>query len=143
MAISTYCCLNLFPPPNKISSQTSTIPEIACPPRERSWEKQCLLGLTCAIIGLELGNFAVVGDQVRAVAVDMQSGPSNIIIRAPRWSDKRACQPWRVNSLETIVPENLPRPSARRRWEATGFTDQAAPPLKVVAKSAAKSCFNL
>ncbi|KAG8375494.1 hypothetical protein BUALT_Bualt10G0105700 [Buddleja alternifolia] len=62
----------------------------------------------------------------------MQTG-STIV----RWSDKRACQPWRVNSLETIVPENLPRPSARRRWEATGFSE-AAPPVKAVAKSGAK-----
>ncbi|KAI3468293.1 hypothetical protein Pfo_024956 [Paulownia fortunei] len=143
MAISTYCRLNLFPPPpsTTISSPISRTSEVACPPRERSWKNQCLLGLTCAIIGLELGNFAVLGDQERAIAADMQSG-SRIIIRVPRWSDKRACQPWRVNSLETIVPENLPRPSTRRRWEATGFT-QAAPPLKVVAKYGAKSCFNL
>lgn len=40
-----------------------------------------------------------------------------------RWSDKRSCPPWHINSLETIVPENLPRPSARRRWEATGFSE--------------------
>ncbi|XP_057960206.1 protein CHLOROPLAST VESICULATION [Malania oleifera] len=37
-----------------------------------------------------------------------------------RWSDKRMCPPWRLNSLETIVPENLPRPSFRRRWQAVG-----------------------
>ncbi|KAK4420054.1 hypothetical protein Salat_2418300 [Sesamum alatum] len=147
MGISTYCSLNRFPPPpTSISSPISRPAEVACssPERERSWRSQCLLGLTCAIIGLELGNFAVVGDQDRAVAVGMQSGSSKIIIRIPRWSDKRACQPWRPNSLETIVPENLPRPSARRRWEATGFSE-SAPPVKAVAKakSSAKSCFYL
>ncbi|KAG5026664.1 hypothetical protein JHK86_022578 [Glycine max] len=26
----------------------------------------------------------------------------------------RTCPPWQGNSLETIMPENLPRPSARR-----------------------------
>ncbi|KAL0386498.1 UNVERIFIED_CONTAM: hypothetical protein Slati_4599300 [Sesamum latifolium] len=122
MAISTYCSLNLFPPhTTSVSSPISRPAEVASA-RERSWKNQCLLGLTCAIIGLELGNFAVVGDQERAIAADMQSAGSSsstskIIIR---WSDRRACQPWRPNSLETIVPENLPRPSARRRWEATG-----------------------
>ncbi|XP_011082244.1 uncharacterized protein LOC105165067 [Sesamum indicum] len=133
MGISTYCTLNLFPPP--ISSPISRPAEVACNPaaRERSWKSQCLLGLTCAIIGLELGNFAVVGDQERAIAADMPSAASKIIIR---WSDRRACQPWRPNSLETIVPENLPRPSA------TGFSE-SAPPVKVVARSRAKSCFYL
>ncbi|KAL0312054.1 UNVERIFIED_CONTAM: hypothetical protein Sradi_5604700 [Sesamum radiatum] len=143
MAISTYCSLNLSPPPTtSISSPISRPAEVACPAaRERSWKNQCLLGLTCAIIGLELGDFAVVGDQERAIAADMQSaGSSSKIIS--RWSDRRACQPWRPNSLETIVPENLPRPSARRRWEATGFSE-SAPPVKVVAKSRAKGCFYL
>ncbi|KAL0323899.1 UNVERIFIED_CONTAM: hypothetical protein Scaly_2357000 [Sesamum calycinum] len=147
MVISTYCSLNLFPPapPPSISSPISRPAEVACSrpaARERSWKSQCLLGLTCAIIGLESGNFAVVGDQERAIAADMmQSAGSKIIIR---WSDRRACQPWRPNSLETIVPENLPRPSARRRWEATGFSDsESAPPVKVVAKSRAKGCFYL
>ncbi|PIN13564.1 hypothetical protein CDL12_13799 [Handroanthus impetiginosus] len=140
MAISTYCSLNLLPPPPR-STSISRSPEVACPPKERSWKSKCLLGLTCAIIGLELGNFGVVGDQESAIAVDMQLGPK-IIIKAPRWSDQRACQPWRVNSLETIVPENLPRPSARRRWEATRFSE-VAPPVKVVAKSGSNSCFKL
>ncbi|KAL0393996.1 UNVERIFIED_CONTAM: hypothetical protein Slati_4365800 [Sesamum latifolium] len=91
-----------------------------------------------------IGEFRGGGDQERAIAADMQSAGSSsstskIIIR---WSDRRACQPWRPNSLETIVPENLPRPSARRRWEATGFSE-SAPPVKVVAKSRAKGCFYL
>lgn len=100
-----------------------------------------MLGLTCAIIGLDGGDFAVVGDQERAMAMDMQS--SATAVRAPRWSDKRACLPWRINSLETIVPENLPRPSAqRRRWEATGFSE-TAPAVKVAVKSGAKGCFSM
>lgn len=112
------------------------------PPKERSWRNRCLLGLTCAIIGLDGGDFAVVADQDRAMAMDMQ--PSAFTNRAPtRWSDKRACLPWRINSLETIVPENLPRPSARRRLESTGFSERAAPPVKVAAKSEVNGCFNL
>lgn len=99
------------------------------------------MGLTCAVIALEGGDIAVAGDQERAMATDMQPA-STVIVRPPRWSDKRACLPWRLNSLETIVPENLPRPSARRRWEATGFAE-TAPPVKVVVRSGAKGCFNM
>ncbi|KAH6783727.1 hypothetical protein C2S52_008686 [Perilla frutescens var. hirtella] len=146
MAISSYCSLNfLAPPTTSSSSPIPTTPQVSCPPtvNERSWRNRCLLGLTCAIIGLEGGGqFPVVGDQQRAMAMDMGSGSTAVIIRAPRWSDKRACLPWRINSLETIVPENLPRPSARRRWGATGFSE-TAPPVKVVVKSGAKGCFSL
>uniref|UniRef100_A0A453D8H8 Uncharacterized protein n=1 Tax=Aegilops tauschii subsp. strangulata TaxID=200361 RepID=A0A453D8H8_AEGTS len=37
---------------------------------------------------------------------------------AARWSDWRQCPPWHANSLENAVLENLPRPSARRRYNA-------------------------
>ncbi|KAG6409645.1 hypothetical protein SASPL_127686 [Salvia splendens] len=102
-----------------------------------AWRNRCVLGLTCAIVGLDGGDFAVVGEQDRAMAVDMRSS-----VMAPRWSDRRACLPWRINSLETIVPENLPRPSARRRWEATGFSE-TAPPVRAAVKSGAKGCFSM
>ncbi|KAL5975646.1 hypothetical protein ACLOJK_019972 [Asimina triloba] len=32
-----------------------------------------------------------------------------------RWSERRSCPQWRTNALESIVPENLPRPSDTRR----------------------------
>jgi hypothetical protein len=48
-----------------------------------------------------------------AVVVDARgAGPP------PRWSDRRRCPPWRVNSLENVVPENLPRPSPQRRFNS-------------------------
>ncbi|KAL5853296.1 hypothetical protein ACOSQ3_008414 [Xanthoceras sorbifolium] len=37
------------------------------------------------------------------------------------------CPPWQLNSLETIVPENLPRPSARRRLESIHYSSKTAP----------------
>ncbi|XP_057799445.1 protein CHLOROPLAST VESICULATION [Salvia miltiorrhiza] len=146
MASSSYCSLNFPAPPTASpSSPISATPRVSCSstaPRERSWRNRCVLGLTCAIIGLDGGDFAVVaGDQDRAMAMDMQS--STLAVAAPtRWSEKRACLPWRINSLETIVPENLPRPSARRRWEATGFSE-TAPPVRVAVKSGAKGCFSM
>ncbi|XP_047972186.1 uncharacterized protein LOC125214966 [Salvia hispanica] len=77
-------------------------------------------------IGLDGGDFAVVAEQDRAMAVDMRSS-----VTAPRWSDKRARLPWRINS---------PRPSARRRWETTGFSE-TAPPVRAAVKSGAKGLF--
>ncbi|KAG6389521.1 hypothetical protein SASPL_150991 [Salvia splendens] len=143
MVTSSYCSLN-FPPPSTTSPSPpiSAAPQLSCSPtlKDRLWRSRCVLGLTCAIIGLDGGDFAVVGDQERAMAMDMQS--SAIAVGAPRWSDKRACLPWQLNSLETIVPENLPRPSAKRRWEATGFSE-TAPAVRVAVKSGAKGCFTM
>lgn len=62
-----------------------------------------------------------------------------------KWSQKRACPPWRGNALETIVPENLPRPAARRRYEAVRSTSKTAPPLSEAfkIKSNSYSCFSM
>ncbi|GMN45210.1 hypothetical protein TIFTF001_014408 [Ficus carica] len=55
--------------------------------------------------------------QHSAVAKEVPFKP-NETVRVAKWSDRRMCPQWRLNSLESIVPENLPRPSARRRWES-------------------------
>uniref|UniRef100_A0A0D9WK19 Uncharacterized protein n=1 Tax=Leersia perrieri TaxID=77586 RepID=A0A0D9WK19_9ORYZ len=74
-----------------------------------------------------------------------------------RWSDRRQCPPWRANSLENIVPENLPRPSAQRRFNnitaaaaenapAPASSASAASPDAVVPFLALRSgmgCFSL
>lgn len=50
--------------------------------------------------------------------------------KAPaRWSERRQCPPWRANSLENVVPENLPRPSARRRFNSVKRAPRKAPAL--------------
>ena len=43
-----------------------------------------------------------------------------------RWSDRRQCPAWRANSLENVVPENLPRAPARRRFSSVSTTISAA-----------------
>ncbi|CAI9775683.1 unnamed protein product [Fraxinus pennsylvanica] len=136
MAISSNCCLNLFPP----TRSTSRTTQVACPQKERSWKSQCILGLTCVIIGQELSNLEGLG----AIAAEEKQLAVESEIKVQRWSDKAMCQPWRPNSLETIVPENLPRPSARRRWETVDFSD-TAPTLKIIItkNSITKSCFSL
>lgn len=114
------------------------------------WRKECAVGMACCcmMIGIEVGSL---GDASSAVVQDMrlplaikvtdlkQGNYSNN--KVARWSDKRMCPPWHLNSLETIVPENLPRPSARRRWE----TVKNAPVVKEtsVRGSSSKECFSL
>lgn len=51
------------------------------------------------------------------------------VAAAPRWSDRRECPPWRANSLENVMPENLPRPSARRRFNSVKRAPRKAPAL--------------
>ncbi|KAL3500420.1 hypothetical protein ACH5RR_039513 [Cinchona calisaya] len=143
MALSISCCLNL-PPPSCTStsdrSLASTTSHLAWPQshKERSWKSKCLVGVATIIIGLEMSNLVVVGEQEMARALDLQE--------VQRWSDKRICPPWHVNSLETIVPENLPRPSFRRRWENADFeiTDSSqAAQLAAKSSSGPKRCFSL
>ncbi|CAK9155525.1 unnamed protein product [Ilex paraguariensis] len=140
MAIPTSCCFNLSPPPpnSNIPSLPLKSAHVAWPRNGRSRTSQCVLGVACMIIGLEMGN--LVGIEERAIAGDM-----NVVLesqdKVQRWSDKRTCVPWRVNSLETIVPENLPRPSARRRWEAVG-SSKVAPTVEATTTASTK-CFTM
>ncbi|KAL5231539.1 hypothetical protein ABZP36_030315 [Zizania latifolia] len=73
--------------------------------------------------------------------------------RAPapaRWSDRRQCPPWRANSLENIVPENLPRPSARQRLNSITAAASAPSPasspnatVPFLALRSGMGCFSL
>ncbi|GMI94734.1 chloroplast vesiculation [Hibiscus trionum] len=142
MAISTRCCVNVSPPIPNPSSDNSSFnpkgPQVAWT-REDKWRKQCTLGLACMLIGLQVGdmsNDGAIAKEIPSIAVESNS-------RVARWSDKRMCPPWQANSLETIVPENLPRPSAHRRWEAIGFSNDA-PAIKVtVARKTIAGCFSM
>ena len=92
------------------------------------------------IVGLEMGNI-IAGTGGAAGAREIQQLAVQSNEKGQRWSDKRKCSPWQLNSLETIVPENLPRPSAHRRWEAIGFSGHA-PAVKVVTTISTK-CFSM
>ena len=91
------------------------------------------------ILSLEMSN--LMNGESQAIAQDFQLiGEKKEVTR---WSDKRMCPPWQLNSLETIVPENLPRPSARRRWEAVGHST-TAPTVQILATIHTKSdCFSM
>ncbi|XP_073129498.1 protein CHLOROPLAST VESICULATION [Henckelia pumila] len=150
MGLLTNCCLNFSPPPLGTSisppppnSRTSQV--VCSPPKERSWKTQSVIVLTCAIIGLDLRSLVFVNNnrQDWVLAGEMEMESTSNTVREQRWSDRRACQPWRINSLETIVPENLPRPSAQRSWEAAAFPPEGAPPIFVLPKFGTKSCYIL
>jgi len=64
-------------------------------------------------------------------------------VRVGKWSERRVCPPWHLNSLETIVPENLPRPSAHRKWERVSYSSQLAPSVKSSVVPTNTSCFSL
>ncbi|KAL4317919.1 hypothetical protein GQ457_18G004050 [Hibiscus cannabinus] len=142
MAISTRCCLNISPstpnPGSDIFYSNIKGSQVAWP-REDKWRKQCAVGLACMMIGLQAGdmsNNGAIAKEIPSVAMEPNSAVT-------RWSDKRMCPPWQANSLETIVPENLPRPSAHRRWEAIGFSNNA-PAIKVtVARKTIAGCFSM
>ncbi|KAK3033864.1 hypothetical protein RJ639_032769 [Escallonia herrerae] len=111
------------------------------PKRERSWRSQIVVGVACMIVSAEMGSLVCSNHEEVAIAGEMELAVEKTDKNANKWSDKRMCPPWRVNSLENIVPENLPRPSAHRRWEAVGFP-KVAPATKVSTRTSS-TCFSM
>ncbi|KAK4854058.1 hypothetical protein QYF36_018350 [Acer negundo] len=140
MAITTSCCLNISSPTPSSSKPTQLL--LPCH-RNDKWRRQCVVSMACVVIGLQMGSFE------EAVARDMNNTiPLTTVPKAdrqvPRWSDKRMCLPWNLNSLETIVPENLPRPSARRRLESIHYSSKTAPVIIISSRSSSSSdCFSM
>ncbi|KAJ8531315.1 hypothetical protein K7X08_026749 [Anisodus acutangulus] len=148
MAVSTKLCLNLSPQPPPTSNNsippTSKANQISWQRKEKSWKSQCVLGIACVvIIGLEFDSPILGNQEISAIAGDMQLHVAGKSI-VQKWSEKRSCPSWNGNSLETIVPENLPRPVRRRRWETVDYnnTTQSAPEVKLVTKNS-KGCFTM
>uniref|UniRef100_A0A2P2IVY0 Uncharacterized protein MANES_16G117700 n=1 Tax=Rhizophora mucronata TaxID=61149 RepID=A0A2P2IVY0_RHIMU len=144
MAIATGCCLNLFPPASGSESQATHPPFHRGRSRNEKWRSGCVAGIACVIIvGFEMGNTAISNEKL-ATAQVMQDLVAVESTKRTRWSDKRRCPPWHLNSLETIVPENLPRPTARRRWESVGQSTAAAPTVGGVrGRRSSNNCFTM
>lgn len=89
----------------------------------------------CVVIGTAGGGGGGGGDVALARGGEAASSTPHDVIAvtaavdaarpAPRWSDRRRCPPWHANSLENIVPENLPRPSGRRSFSSIGAPEKA------------------
>ncbi|GMG99028.1 hypothetical protein Nepgr_000868 [Nepenthes gracilis] len=154
MSISASCCFNLLPPPLDPNTATASITASTMSarttttllPREsdqKSWGIKCVLFISCTILGLEMGNDIMNSERYAATAVkEPPSAAVETSKKAGRWSDKRGCPPWNFKSYETIVPENLPRPSAHRKWEAVGYSQLAPSVLRISIKTKS-NCFSM
>ncbi|KAK4800832.1 hypothetical protein SAY86_021319 [Trapa natans] len=161
------CCLNRLPPPTQASFRRppSSIPSapmarFTCSLRdEDKWKRQLMAGMACLTIGLGMCDpqcvqmhHASITDRSKTPNLDpvelheSDNYASEIGNGGQRWSERRACPPWTIKSFELTVPENLPRPYARKRWDFVDIgppmTNSAAPPVKFAAKSN-PSCFSM
>ncbi|XP_038884319.1 uncharacterized protein LOC120075190 [Benincasa hispida] len=137
MSMATTCCLNnLNPPPQLPQNSTTSVNNQLVPWNGNGewWQKRRVLvvaGVATALImagesgGVEMGNVNIVDSR--------------------KWSEERMCPQWRLNSLETVVPENLPRPTGRRRWDPAALPHTApAPQLRTThTTSLSTRCFSL
>ncbi|KAI3875043.1 hypothetical protein MKW98_019616 [Papaver atlanticum] len=137
MAVSAINCsfnVSSSPPSQSSSKSSSTTTPTNLVPWQRketgSWSRQCMVGMmACVIINGSdimmplISNGADsytsgAGDHHQTAKLLVQSEQQREVMTT-KWSDKiRACPPWHINSIETIVPENLPRPSAHRKSES-------------------------
>ncbi|XP_024032489.1 uncharacterized protein LOC21383677 isoform X2 [Morus notabilis] len=148
MAIRTSCFLNLRPSSPSFAPKTTS--QVSCKKVEEKLGRKCpsIVGVASVIIGLELVSSVMMASSElgqQAIAQEMpflQKPNHEAAVRVAKWSDRRMCPPWHTNSLESIVPENLPRPSARRRWESVGHATHA-PPLKVDGVRTSGDCFSM
>ncbi|KVH99835.1 uncharacterized protein LOC112519726 [Cynara cardunculus var. scolymus] len=143
MVITTNCCFNhRLPTAPPAATQP---PPSARPKRVISWRNQCVVGMACVIIGLQTEGIVGNNDDY-AIAADAKAVVESKVKGKKRWSDKRMCPAWQLNSLETIVPEDLPRPSHKRRWEGVGDHLRVAPPVKASTATvvgANNGCFSM
>ncbi|OEL14298.1 hypothetical protein BAE44_0024682 [Dichanthelium oligosanthes] len=161
-ASSISCCLGPPAPPK----------ESACRPSSggpSSLRRACVAAAACAVMGMADGvgggaemvlALARDGAAASRAAADVGAAPlagaPRVKARArapPRWSDRRQCPAWRANSLENIVPENLPRASARSRFNSVSISAAAAalapapdlvvPPFLAPRPGSGTGCFSL
>nr|XP_010916068.1 uncharacterized protein LOC105040908 isoform X2 [Elaeis guineensis] len=109
--------------------------------KEVSWRSRCIATAACVILGSSIAGFSAGDGAVIAAGDDlkvMEVSEGKVV----RWSDRRKCPPWHVNSLENIVPENLPRPPTGPRSD--GFVaHKNAPKAGAFSIQYRSSCFSL
>ncbi|KAA0038795.1 uncharacterized protein E5676_scaffold455G007250 [Cucumis melo var. makuwa] len=157
MALTINCSSSsvfLLPQPPHLNSFDST-KTAKLPLKEDggSWRSRsvCALGLASLIFAIEIGDVFIASESLA-----LESSPQLVdyysrrrMKKIPRWSDEiRKCAPWRAKSLEIIVPENLPRPSQRRKCEAIAYEfidmKKNAPGVQVISSEISSDyCFSL
>ncbi|CAL4901694.1 unnamed protein product [Urochloa decumbens] len=128
MAVSSISCS--LKPPATVKEASARLqpspPATTTSPWSGGLRRACVAAAACVVIGTAGGGDTALarGDDV---AASMPHGAvAAVDARAPsRWSDRRECPPWSANSLENIVPENLPRPSARRSFNSIQAPERA------------------
>ncbi|XP_010417334.1 PREDICTED: uncharacterized protein LOC104703093 [Camelina sativa] len=155
MAGRISCCLNLplvdsnsaqslsplLKKTSHISCTTSWRTEHLTEPRKNNNKCSLVFGVAATVLigAIQISDVASV-----AAALPVEDMVAGVVPPPRRWSDKRTCPPWLENSLETIVPENLPRPSAHRRLELAGLAKGDAPPVDaVVTRVNRTACFSV
>uniref|UniRef100_A0A9I9D0Z5 Uncharacterized protein n=1 Tax=Cucumis melo TaxID=3656 RepID=A0A9I9D0Z5_CUCME len=100
------------------------------------WRKRCVLGVAGVMTALIMSG--------ESGGVEM-GNVNSFVDNSRKWSEERMCPQWRLNSLETIVPENLPRPAARRRWDPAALPHTAPAPQLRTTNTASLStrCFSM
>ncbi|CAH2060529.1 unnamed protein product [Thlaspi arvense] len=140
------CCMNLplldsnsaqlSSPLLKTTSRISWRTEDETEPRKNKCSLAFAIAATVVIGAIQISDVASVEAAVVKLPV------KEMVPR--RWSDKRMCPPWLQNSLETIVPENLPRPSSHRRLELARLGKRDAPLVDaVVTRVNRTACFSV
>ncbi|RLN28703.1 uncharacterized protein C2845_PM05G28510 [Panicum miliaceum] len=134
-ASSISCCLGPPAPPKDSATASAAR-------RSSSLRLACAAAAACAVMGMADGGGGG-ADMALALARDgaVASRTGDVAMGAvdalrakarprapPRWSDRRQCPAWRANSLENVVPENLPRASARRRFSSVSISAAALAP---------------
>ncbi|PAN17996.1 hypothetical protein PAHAL_3G170800 [Panicum hallii] len=151
MAVSSISCSLKPPSPVKEASARLQPPP---PATGTPWSGGLRRACVAAAASVVIATAGAGGDAALAwdgAAVPRIAGDDAVAVDArapPRWSDRRECPPWRANSLENIVPENLPRPSARRRFNSIRAPDRApalAPEAVApfLAQHSGLGCFSL
>ncbi|XP_062179549.1 protein CHLOROPLAST VESICULATION-like [Phragmites australis] len=139
---SISCCVVPPAPPKEPSFRLQ--PTHA--PRSGGLRRACVAAAACAVMGMADGG----GMDLAQGSTAASRADDVVAVQVPaRWSDRRQCPPWRANSLENIVPENLPRPSARRRFNSITAAERASPALApdavapFLALRSGMGCFSL
>jgi hypothetical protein len=102
-----------------------------------SLRRACAAAAACAVMGMACGGGGG-GDMALALALARdgaaasRTGDVAAAVGVPRaqarWSNRRQCPAWRANSLENVVPENLPRASARKTFSSVSISAAALAP---------------
>ncbi|PKU75709.1 uncharacterized protein LOC110100678 [Dendrobium catenatum] len=107
MALPINACIRLSssPPP-------PPLPNASPPPLSQwsGWRRNTLAAAAAAMVTI-----GTVSAMEGPIVLAAETGRAVAAPAAERWSEKRKCPSWHANSLENIMPENLPRPPPHRR----------------------------